>query len=108
MHTTRHSLKKGEQAIIKDFDIDAVPLKLLEMGCLPGNLVRITPNCSFGDPLYLNINGSHVAIRVETAKEIEVDIIKTNLWVKANKTLMSLSIGNPNVAKLPSSINLQA
>jgi ferrous iron transport protein A len=28
----------------------------------------------------LNINGSHVAIRVETAKEIEVDIIKTNLW----------------------------
>ncbi|HRL71441.1 MAG TPA: FeoA family protein [Flavobacterium sp.] len=80
MHTTIHSLKKGEQAIIKDFDIDAVPLKLLEMGCLPGNLVELLQIAPFGDPLYLNINGSHVAIRVETAKEIEVDIIKTNLW----------------------------
>ncbi|TDE06028.1 FeoA family protein [Flavobacterium sandaracinum] len=80
MLTTIHSLKKGEKAIIKDFDIDAVPLKLLEMGCLPGNLVELLQIAPFGDPLYLNINGSHVAIRVETAKEIEVDIIKTNLW----------------------------
>ena len=80
MSTTIHSLKKGEKAIIKDFDIDAVPLKLLEMGCLPGNLVELLQIAPFGDPLYLNINGSHVAIRVETAKEIEVDIIKTNLW----------------------------
>jgi ferrous iron transport protein A len=80
LQTTIHSLKKGEKAIIKDFDIDAVPLKLLEMGCLPGNLVELLQIAPFGDPLYLNINGSHVAIRVETAKEIEVDIIKTNLW----------------------------
>ena len=80
MQTTIHSLKKGEHAIIKDFDIDTVPLKLLEMGCLPGNLVELLQIAPFGDPLYLNINGSHVAIRVETAKEIEVDIIKTNLW----------------------------
>ncbi|MBP8887700.1 MAG: ferrous iron transport protein A, partial [Flavobacterium sp.] len=46
----------------------------------PGNLVELLQIAPFGDPLYLNINGSHVAIRVETAKEIEVDIIKTNLW----------------------------
>ena len=80
MQTTIHSLKKGEKAIIKDFDIDTVPLKLLEMGCLPGNMVELLQIAPFGDPLLLNINGSHVAIRVETAKEIEVDIIKLNLW----------------------------
>jgi ferrous iron transport protein A len=80
LQTTINSLKKGEKAIIKDFDIDTVPLKLLEMGCLPGNMVELLQIAPFGDPLYLNINGSHVAIRVETAKEIEVDIIKTNLW----------------------------
>ena len=78
MQTTIHSLKKGEKAIIKDFDIDIVPLKLLEMGCLPGNMVELLQIAPFGDPLYLNINGSHVAIRVETAKEIEVEIIKNN------------------------------
>ena len=78
MHTTLNILKKGEKAIIKDFDVDAVPLKLLEMGCLPGNQVELLQIAPFGDPLYLNINGSHVAIRIETAKEIEVDLIENN------------------------------
>ena len=78
MHTTLNILKKGEKAIIKDFDVDAVPLKLLEMGCLPGKVVEWLQIAPFGDPLYLNINGSHVAIRIETAKEIEVDLIENN------------------------------
>ncbi|AYN05747.1 ferrous iron transport protein A [Flavobacterium sp. F-65] len=71
-----HSLKKGEKATIKEFDIDLVPLKLLEMGCLPGNMVELLQIAPFGGPLYLNINGSHVAIRIETARVIEVEIIK--------------------------------
>lgn len=75
MQTTIASLKKGETAIIKDFEADIIPLKLLEMGCLPGNTVELLQIAPFGDPLYLNINGSHLAIRIETAREIEVDII---------------------------------
>lgn len=79
MQNTIHTLKKGEKAIIKDFDIDLVPLKLLEMGCLPGSLVELIQIAPFGDPLYLDINGSHVAIRMETAREIEVELIQNNL-----------------------------
>ena len=79
MRTTIHSLKKGQRAIIRDFDIDVVPLKLLEMGCLPGNEVQLLQVAPFGDPLYLEINGSHLAIRIETAKEIEVDLINPAL-----------------------------
>ncbi|CAA9195183.1 ferrous iron transport protein A [Flavobacterium collinsii] len=79
MQNTIHTLKKGDKAIIKDFDIDLIPLKLLEMGCLPGNLVELLQIAPFGDPLYLDINGSHVAIRVETAREIEVELIKNDL-----------------------------
>ena len=79
MQNTIHTLKKGEKAIIKDFDIDLIPLKLLKMGCLPGSLVVLLQIAPFGDPLYLDINGSHVAIRIETAREIEVELIKTNL-----------------------------
>ena len=78
MRTTINSLKKGETAIIKDFDIDSIPLKLLEMGCLPGNTVQLLQIAPFGDPLYLNINGSHLAIRTETANEIEVEILNAN------------------------------
>jgi ferrous iron transport protein A len=76
LKTTIASLKKGEKAIIIDFDADIIPLKLLEMGCLPGNTVELLQIAPLGDPLYLNINGSHLAIRIETACEIEVDIIK--------------------------------
>ncbi len=75
MPTTIHSLKKGQKAIILDFDIDIIPLKLLEMGCLPGNEVELLQIAPFGDPLYLDINGSHLAIRIETAKQIEVELI---------------------------------
>ncbi|MBW4361185.1 FeoA family protein [Flavobacterium taihuense] len=76
MQTTIHSLKKGQKAIILDFDIDVIPLKLLEMGCLPGNEVELLQIAPLGDPLYLNINGSHLAIRIETAKLINVELIK--------------------------------
>jgi len=76
LQTTIANLKKGEKAIIKDFDADIIPLKLLEMGCLPGNTVELLQIAPFGDPLYLDINGSHLAIRMETARDIQVDRIK--------------------------------
>ena len=75
MQSTIANLKKGDVALIKNFDVEAIPLKLLEMGCLPGNRVELLQIAPFGDPLYLNINGSHLAIRIETAREIEVEII---------------------------------
>jgi ferrous iron transport protein A len=70
------SLKKGQRAIIKEFSVDVVPLKLLEMGCLPGNEVSLVQTAPFQDPLYLNINGSHLAIRKETAEKIKIELIK--------------------------------
>lgn len=67
-------LKKGQKAIIEDFDIDRVPLKLLEMGCLPGNEVELLQIAPMGDPIYMIINDSHLAIRMETALAIDVII----------------------------------
>jgi len=66
-------LKRGEVAMIKNFKETDVPLKLLEMGCLPGNLVTMMQSAPFQDPIYLNINGTHLAIRRETASKINVD-----------------------------------
>ncbi len=65
-------LQKGEKAIIKDVSSDAIPLKLLEMGCLPGNIVELLQIAPFSDPLYLNINDSRVAIRKSTATLIQI------------------------------------
>lgn len=65
-------LKKGEKAIIVDSSSADIPLKLLEMGCLPGNEVMLIQLAPFADPLYLNVNGSHLAIRRETASLIKI------------------------------------
>ena len=71
MHTIA-TLKKGEKGIIQEFDIDLIPLKLIEMGCLPGNQVELVQYAPFHDPLYININDSFVAIRKETAIHISI------------------------------------
>jgi len=66
-------LKKGEKAIILDFPIDTIPLKLIEMGCLPGNEVSLIQTTLFNGPLFLTINGSNIAIRKDTAAEIQIE-----------------------------------
>lgn len=76
MTTTLHALKKNQKAKILDFDLDHVPLKLLEMGCLPGNSVEILEIAPLGDPLLLCINDTHLSIRKELAKQIQVEIEK--------------------------------
>lgn len=75
MKATLATLKKGQRAIITDFNVEAIPLKLLEMGCLPGNEVQLLQIAPLGDPIYINVNDSHVAIRKDTAAEIDVTII---------------------------------
>jgi len=87
LQPTLANLKKGDLAIIKDFDVESIPLKLLEMGCLPGNTVELIQIAPFGDPLYLNINGSHLAIRMETARKIEIEMLdqKKSATTKNNR-----------------------
>ncbi len=72
MRTVAH-LQKEEKAIIKDVHTENIPLKLLEMGCLPGNEVALVQTAPFKDPMYITVNGSHLAIRKETAAYIEMN-----------------------------------
>lgn len=66
-------LQIGEKGIITDFDSSVIPLKLIEMGCLPGNSVILLQKAPLGDPLYLNINDSLLSIRIEMAKDIFIE-----------------------------------
>jgi|TARA_R100001198_G_scaffold96326_1_gene85616 ferrous iron transport protein A len=74
LQVTLAHLKRGERAIITDVSSIYIPLKLLEMGCLPGNEVELVQMAPFADPMYLNINGTHLAIRKETAIHILIEI----------------------------------
>ncbi|GGW56522.1 ferrous iron transport protein A [Winogradskyella epiphytica] len=72
---TLAELKRGQRGIIVDVSSIHIPLKLLEMGCLPGNMVELVQAAPFADPMYLNINGSHLAIRKETAIHIIIETV---------------------------------
>ena len=65
-------LKKGQSAQISDINIDEIPLKLIEMGCLPGNSIQLIQIAPMGDPLFFNVNDAKVAIRKEIAQEIYI------------------------------------
>ena len=73
MRFTIADLKKGEKGIITDSSSENIPLKLLEMGCLPGNEVHLLQLAPFSDPMYLNVNDSFLAIRKETAALIVIE-----------------------------------
>ncbi|MDB9960781.1 ferrous iron transport protein A [Oceanihabitans sp.] len=75
MQVTIAHLKRGEKGIITDVSSEFIPLKLLEMGCLPGNTVELLQMAPFQDPMYLNINGTHLAIRKETAIHVLIEKI---------------------------------
>ncbi|MCB0502551.1 MAG: ferrous iron transport protein A [Bacteroidetes bacterium] len=73
---TISSLKIGEKGIIEAFDTEKIPLKLQELGCLPGNEVELIQIAPFKDPLHLKMNGSHLSIRKDLAAFITISKIE--------------------------------
>jgi ferrous iron transport protein A len=68
-------IEKNQRGRIVNIDTDELPLKLIEMGCLPGNEVHLEQLAPMKDPMYLVIDGCHLAIRTETAKSITIELI---------------------------------
>ena len=73
--TNAAQLKKGQVAEISYINIDEIPLKLIEMGCLPGNSIELIQIAPFGCPFFYNINDAKVAIRKQTAAEIQINLV---------------------------------
>lgn len=69
IHTVAN-LQRGEKGIIDQLSFDEIPLALMEMGCIPGKEVTLIQFSPLKDPLYIDVNGSHFAIRRETAERI--------------------------------------
>ncbi|MCA6423790.1 FeoA family protein [Flavobacterium sp. j3] len=76
MQTTIDTLQKGQKAVIVSFDEAVIPLKLIEMGCMEGNFVEVIQIAPLGDPIFLSVNDTNLAIRKEMASKIFVEIQK--------------------------------
>jgi len=75
LKTTLQELKIGERALIKAYNQESIPLKLIEMGCIEGTEVSVVQVAPLKDPIYLNINNTFLAIRNEIAAQIEIEKI---------------------------------
>jgi ferrous iron transport protein A len=63
-------LRIGEQGIIKRFNDDFIALKLMEMGCLPGESVTLERVAPMGDPLAVNVSGYSLSLRKSEASKV--------------------------------------
>lgn len=67
-------LKPGQAGIIKEFNSNEIFLKLMEMGCVPGERVLLEQIAPLGDPISVSVAGYHLSLRINEADQILVEI----------------------------------
>jgi ferrous iron transport protein A len=72
MNRRLSELKAGERATILDFESSELELKLMEMGCLPGEEIVVEQIAPLGDPISVRIAGYSLSLRKNEAKQILV------------------------------------
>ncbi len=65
-------LKRGEQAIIISIDNTSLGLKLMEMGCMPGEEVQLKKIAPLGDPISVRIGSYVLSLRKSDAAAVHV------------------------------------
>ncbi len=67
-------LKTGEKGIIHSFTDEEMSLKLMEMGCLPGDEVLMNFKAPFGDPVCIRVSGYNLSLRLSEASTINLKV----------------------------------
>jgi len=68
-------LKIGESAVIHSFGADELSIKLMEMGCMVGEVVSVEQVAIFGDPISIYVSGYNLSLRLKEAEQIFVELI---------------------------------
>lgn len=67
-------LKPGQEGIIKEFMSNELFLKLMEMGCVPGEKIIMEQVAPLGDPISVSVAGYHLSLRINEAEHIYVEL----------------------------------
>jgi len=67
---TLSELKQGAIGIVKEFTDLEMSVKLMEMGCLPGEEVSVARIAPLGDPIAINVSGYQLSLRKFEASTI--------------------------------------
>lgn len=66
-------VKIGQLVVIKSFENNDIFLKLMEMGCVPGEYVRVEQIAPLGDPIAITVSGYNLSLRLDEAQNIFVE-----------------------------------
>ena len=62
----------GETAVVSGFTNHELSVKLLEMGFLPGTVVRFNFTAPLGDPVCVSVSGYDLSLRIAEAAVISI------------------------------------
>jgi Fe2+ transport system protein FeoA len=63
-------LRPGTIARIHSFEKNDLFLKLMEMGCVPGELIKVEQIAPLGDPISITVAGYNLSLRLDEAENI--------------------------------------
>lgn len=65
-------IAKGESAVVESYTDDLMKLKLMEMGCLPGERITVDRFAPLGDPIAILVGEATISIRRSEAENVLV------------------------------------
>ncbi len=68
-------MKTGDRAIIVEFTDEELSLKLMEMGCTPGEIVTLKHVAPLGDPIAVSVSGYLLSLRKKEASTIIINLL---------------------------------
>ena len=68
-------LKKGQKAVIRSFTNVSLSTRLIDMGCLPGEVITLSRTAPLGCPLAVNIAGYELSLRKEEAASVLIELV---------------------------------
>ncbi len=75
---TLDTLEIGQRATIQSFTDNSLSLKLIEMGCLPGEIIKLVNIAPFGDPIAIEVSGYLLSLRKQEASTVVVKLNSEN------------------------------
>jgi ferrous iron transport protein A len=75
MYKKLSALTLGQKGIIRSFENDELFLKLMEMGCMPGEIITIEKIAPLKDPISISVAGYQLSLRIEEADNIIIEEI---------------------------------
>jgi len=75
MYKKLSEIKVGKSVIIRSFENESIILKLMEMGCVPGEKITVEKIAPFKDPISISVAGYILSLRINEAEHILVEEI---------------------------------